>query len=610
MDEGSLSKRDTAPRHELLVPENARKSKVVDTGAVTLPPKQAASAGSTYAELDRTFHAAQGEFTQGASPLALWLAWADWAAHSANAPFRRAQLAEEAVSTCLRFWGGLVEGRTIEPGPGDHRFTDPGWRNLPFSAFQQAFLAAQSWTEKASTGLPGVAPDSERIVNFAARQVLDAFSPSNVPWLNPEVIAATWAEGGMNFVRGAQNYWRDVLALTGSPSSPDGPELRVGRDLAVTPGKVVFRNALIELIQYSPQTDTVRPEPVLIVPAWIMKYYILDLSPRNSLIRYLVASGYTVFCISWRNPGPEMRDTSFDDYRREGFLAALDAVTTICPDETVHACGYCLGGTLLAIGAAAMARDGDDRLASITLFCAQTDFTEAGELQLFTTEDQVAFLEDVMSRQGYLDGRQMGGAFQLLRSRDLIWSRVLKTYWLGKREHPNDLMTWNEDATRMPFRMHSDYLRSLFLRDDLAEGRFKVDGRPIAVRDIRAPFFVVGTETDHVAPWRSVYKIHLLNDGEVTFVLTTGGHNAGIVSEPGHPHRSFHIHVRPAEARYIGPDEWLAGAERRDGSWWPAWVAWLDQRSGPRDRPSPGMGAPAKGYPLLGEAPGQYVLER
>jgi polyhydroxyalkanoate synthase len=368
-----------------------------------------------------------------------------------------------------------------------------------------------------------------------------------------------------------------------------------------------MRTRLMELIQYAPAGDQVRPEPILIVPAWIMKYYILDLSPKNSLIRYLVAQGFTVFCVSWRNPGAELRDVSFDDYRRDGVMAALDAIRAITGWSRVHGCGYCLGGTLLSIAAAAMARDGDRRLASITLLAAQTDFTEAGELQLFTDESQLALLDDVMWRQGYLDSKQMAGAFQMLRSNDLIWSHLIRTYLLGERERPNDLTAWNADATRMPYRMHSDYLHSMFVRNDLAEGRFKVDGRAVAIGEIGAPIFAVGTENDHVAPWRSVYKIHLLNPGEITFVLTSGGHNAGIVSEPGHPNRHFRQACRACSgAPYTASDDWLAAVAPREGSWWPAWTAWLHERSGPWTRPPP-MGAPEAGYPPLDTAPGRYV---
>jgi polyhydroxyalkanoate synthase len=570
----------------------------------TRPAETGPAPPSPLAALDRVLHGIQGKLTGGASPYALPMAFADWALHMANAPFRQMEIAGDAALRMSRL-GAIAAGATvIEPAPNDHRFDDERWKDAPFNLWHQSFLLAAEWVERASGGLPGVAAANERMVNFAMRQWMDVFSPSNLPWANPEIIDRTIATSGANLVAGFRNFLDD---LAGGSAQGDGSGLRVGRDLAATPGKVVFRTPLIELIQYAPSTETVRRPPVLVVPAWIMKYYILDLSPQNSLIRHLVGEGFTVFCISWRNPGAAMRDVGFDDYRL-GLMAAVEAVTAITGQERLHAAGYCLGGTLLSIAAAAMARDRDERLASITLFATQTDFTDAGELQLFVTEDQLAFLEDVMAVQGYLDARQMSGAFQMLRSRDLIWSRLVREYWLGEREHPNDLMTWNADATRMPARMHSEYLRRFFLRDDFAEGRFTVDGQPVALSDIRQPFFVVGTETDHVAPWRSVYKLHLLNPAEITFVLTSGGHNAGIVSEPGHPHRHFRVGTRPAEGGYVGPDAWVAAAELREGSWWPAWIDWLGARSGPRDREPPPIGSAA--YPATADAPGSYVMER
>ncbi len=553
--------------------------------------------------LDNLVHAAEGRATLGLSPTALGLAWLDWATHLANAPFRRLGLARAALHQGRRLAEVAATGvPVIVPPPGDRRFAAPGWQNPPFHLIHQAFLLTEEWWRTAAAAPEGTARANDRIVAFAARQWLDIFSPSNVPWLNPEVIEATAATGGRNLATGAANFLRDLQqALSGRP---DAAGFRIGTDIAATPGKVVLRNELIELIQYAPTTPSVRPEPVLIVPAWIMKYYILDLSPQNSLIRWLVGQGYTVFAISWVNPTAAQRDLSLDDYRRLGVLAALDAVGAITGAAKTHAVGYCLGGTLLSIAAAALARESDDRLASISLFAAQTDFTEAGELQLFITEDQLDFLDDLMTAQGYLDSRQMAGAFQLLRSNDLIWSRAVRNYLLGERELPNDLMAWNADGTRMPARMHREYLHRLFLDNDLAEGRLPVDGRPVSLADIRAPFFVVGTETDHIAPWRSVYKLHLLNDGDMSFVLTSGGHNAGVVSEPGHPRRHYRLAHRRRGDRYLGPEEWFAATAPRDGSWWPNWVAFLAARSGPPIPPPPLGG---KDFPPLAEAPGSYV---
>jgi polyhydroxyalkanoate synthase len=347
---------------------------------------------------------------------------------------------------------------------------------------------------------------------------------------------------------------------------------------------------------------------VLIVPAWIMKYYILDLSPENSLVRYLVDHGHTVFMISWKNPGSEDRDLGMEDYRRLGIMAALDAISAIIPERRVHAVGYCHGGTLLAIAAAAMAREHDERVKSMTLFAAQTDFTEVGELSLFIDESQVTYLENMMLDQGYLDATQMSGAFQLLRSNDLIWSRVIHEYLLGERERMSDLMAWNADTTRLPYRMHAEYLHSLFLHYDLFEGSYQVDDRPVTLNDIRVPIFAVGTVRDHVAPWRSVYKIALLTDTDVTFLLTSGGHNAGIVSEPGHPHRSYQYATRLADEPYIDPDTWQTAMPVQEGSWWPTWQAWLAKRSSGRVMP-PCLSAPACGYSPLREAPGTYVLQ-
>ena len=403
------------------------------------------------------------------------------------------------------------------------------------------------------------------MVEYTSRQILDMVAPSNFPLTNPEILLQTIGTGGLNLAKGWQNLIEDAeRAFSGK--RPIGAEnFVVGRDVAITPGKIVYRNRLIELIQYAPATATVRPEPILIVPAWIMKYYILDLSPQNSLVRYLTEQGFTVFMISWKNPGPEDRDLSLDDYRTLGVMNALDAVNAIVADQKVHAVGYCLGGTLLSIAAAAMARDGDDRLATKTLFAAQTDFTEAGEIMLMIDESQIAFLEDMMWEQGFLDSRQMAGAFQMLRSNDLIWSRLVHEYMLGGRQKMTDLMAWNADATRMPYRMHSEYLRSLFLNNDLAEGRFMVGGKPITLTDIRTPVLAVGTEHDHIAPWRSTYKVNLQFDTEVTYLLTSGGHNAGIVSEPGHHGRSFRIATKHPNDHYLDPGQILCGSAAQGG---------------------------------------------
>jgi polyhydroxyalkanoate synthase len=570
----------------------------------------------TPANIDRLIHAAMGRATAGISPASLRLAYMDWAIHLAQSPGKWQKLVEKAARKAIRFNGyasrALVDQKMppcIEPLPQDHRFDDSAWQKLPFNLIYQSFLLNQQWWHNVTTGIGGVSPHHEQVVSFVARQLLDMVSPVNFIATNPTLLETTVKEGGQNLWRGAMNFLEDWDRMVGAKPPVGAEQFRPGETVAITDGKVVFRNRLIELIQYAPTTDTVYAEPILIVPAWIMKYYILDLSPTNSLVKYLVDRGHTVFMISWHNPTAADSDLDLEDYLRLGVLDALDAVSAILPDRNINAVGYCLGGTLLSIAAAYLAQKQDARLKSMTLLAAQTDFTEAGELTLFIDDSQLNFLEDIMWSQGYLDTRQMAGAFQLLRSNDLVWSLILHEYLMGRRQPMNDLMAWNSDATRMPFKMHSEYLRRLFLKNDLFEGRYKVGGKPIAMTDITVPMFVVSTETDHVAPWRSVYKINLLADADITFVLTSGGHNAGIVSEPGHPNRHFRLAHRGPSTAYIDPDSWVSSNSPRDGSWWGEFAAWLENASAGRVAP-PSMGAPAKNYRVVATAPGTYVHER
>ncbi len=554
-------------------------------------------------DLDRTLHIAQAKLFGGLSRASISLAIAEWAIQFGNQPARRAALGRQAAEDLVALWTQAL-GLPVEPlcpAPDDHRFRYPRWNGGPFALAQQAFLRTERWWHDATTGVPGVSRQHGEMVSFLARQMLDVLSPSNIPILNPEVIDTTLEQRGANLEQGFRNFLMD-LAVTAQHATEQLPHTP-GKDVAITQGSVVFRNELIELILYAPLTEKVRPEPILIVPAWIMKYYILDLSPENSFIRYMVSQGYTVFCISWLNPGAEQRDVHFDDYRSSGVMAALDAVGAICGSPKIHAIGYCLGGTLLSIAAAAMARDGDGRLGSLTLLAAQTDFTEAGELQLFITEAQLSLLDDIMWKQGYLDSKQMAGTFAMLRSNDLIWSRTMRRYYLGIEDHASDMMSWDADSTRMPYRMHSEYLRSLYLNNDLAEGMFNVQGRPVLINEIHLPCFITGAETDWVAPWRSVHKFLLLNDGEVTFVLASGGHNGGVVSVPGASHRHFRISRRASHGPYQSPEEWKQAATLTEGSWWPAFLSFLDSHS---SEPI----APPSGYPTLEAAPGHYVLQR
>lgn len=595
-----------------LAPSHPTSASMLDFDA-----KSEALSLEAFASIDRAREALSAQLTGGLSPAALALAFIDWSIHMAAAPGKRAELAYKAGRKASRLLGHVAASglnaeapACIEPLPGDDRFRSEAWRRFPYNVWSQAFLLNQQWWHNVTHEVPGVTPHHEDVVSFTTRQLLDMASPSNLPFANPDVVEKTLASGGANLVEGFRNWLEDTARqATGEP--PVGTEgFVVGRDVAVTPGKVVFRNHLIELIQYAPTTETVAAEPILIVPAWIMKYYILDLSPQNSLIRHLVAQGHTVFCVSWRNPTEQDRDLGLDDYRTLGIMAALDAVGVIVPDRKIHAAGYCLGGTLLSIAAAAMARSGDERLGSLTLFAAQTDFTEPGELALFIDDSQLHVLESMMWNRGYLDAGQMAGAFQLLRSNDLIWSRIVHDYLMGERTPMNDLMAWNADTTRMPYKMHAQYLRKLYLGNALAAGHLMVDGHPVSLQNIRTPLFIVGTERDHVAPWRSVYKVHALVDAEVTFVLASGGHNAGIVSEPGHPRRHFRIATRHHGDASLGADEWAERAETREGSWWLPWIDWLASHSSAERIAPPAMGDAANGLAPLADAPGSYVLQR
>ena len=567
--------------------------------------------------VDPAFHAALARRFASLSPAAGLLAASDWALHLATSPGKCMDLARLAMHQSGELAEYARERMTagsdrqarlgVEPAVEDRRFRDPEWQQWPFNYLHQSFLFRQQWWDAATRGVRGVEKHHENIVSFAARQWLDIFSPGNQLATNPVVLKRTLQQGGANLLRGALNAVDDLQRLAAEQGPAGVEDFVVGRDVAITPGKVVLKNRLMELIQYTPTTAAVHPEPILIVPAWIMKYYILDLSPHNSLIGYLVDQGHTVFCVSWKNPGYEDRDLGMDDYLELGFHAALDAVTTIVPGQKVHATGYCLGGTMLAIAAAAMARDGDERLASLSTFTAQTDFSEPGELGLFVDESQLSLLEAQMAQTGYLKASQMAGAFQMLRSYDLLWSRMVNEYLLGDRAPMNDLMAWNADATRMPAKMHSQYLRRLFLNDDLSEGHYPVRGKPVSLGGITLPTFMVGTVTDHVAPWRSVFKLHLMSPAEITFALTSGGHNAGIVNPPGNPRRHYQLLTRAAGGSYVAPDEWLQKAPEAQGSWWPAWLAWLQARSGAPVKP-PRTGASA--YKPVCDAPGRYVLEK
>ena len=562
---------------------------------------------------DRLLHAQLARLSGGISPAALRMAFDDWFTHLSLNPAQQGallrKLAVDGQQAAVYALQALAHTGTPAPAtlPPDRRFASTAWQAWPFNVWSQSFLRTQRWWQDATTGVSGVSCHHEAVVAFTVRQLLDMASPANFVLSNPEVLARAWQTGGASLAQGFGNAMAETQRLL-AQAPPTGSEaFQVGVDVAATPGKVVFRNHLIELIQYAPAGAAVHPEPVLIIPAWIMKYYILDLSPSNSLIGYLVAQGHTVFCVSWRNPGAQDRDLGMDDYLRLGVMDALDAVQAVRPKHQIHAVGYCLGGTLLSIAAAAMGRDGDTRLASLSLFAAQTDFSEPGELALFIDESQVRMIEDIMFEQGYLDNKQMASTFELLSSTDLVWSRLLHDYLMGERRPLSDLMAWNADGTRMPYRMHSEYLRRLFLHNDLASGRYPVGAQPVALRDIACPIYCLGMEHDHVAPWQSVYKLNLQIDTHSTFVLSSGGHNGGIVNPPGVPARSFRAQERKHGQAFAAPQAWLQTAPRHEGSWWPHWCSWLQQHSS-APVPPPAMGR--AGHPPLCDAPGTYVLQK
>jgi len=562
--------------------------------------------------MDREFRTALAQASGGISPIELGLATMDWISHLAISPGTRVQLVQSFFGKIQHLGIYAVESlfKRAAAGPAssiERRMSSEVWQKWPFNVFAQAHQVSKDWWKEATIGVEGVRSEHEIMVHAVADQILDMVSPANSPFTNPEVIKTTIKERGRNLGRGLRFFVQDQMRDAGKNGVAESDAFKVGENIGITPGKVVFQNSLIELIQYAPLTGEVGAEPVFITPPWIMKYYILDLSPHNSLVKYLCEQGKTVFMISWKNPKREDKHLSFEDYLSLGVMKALDAVTAICPKKKVHALGYCIGGTLLSIAAAAMARDDDDRLASLSLLATLTDFSEAGEVTRFISASQLSFLEKLMWKRGYLSSENMGGAFSALRSSDLIYAGIVDRYLMGQKASLNDLMSWNADGTRMPARMHTEYLQQLYLDNLLAQNRFQVGGRTISLSDIRVPLFVLGTETDHVTPWQSVFKIHQLVPSELTFVLTNGGHNAGVVCGPEHPRRRFRSHTRIPGDKYLGPDTWMEQCDVQPGSWWPTWDTWLDQLTSAKVSP-PSMGASRKGYKPLRDAPGEYVL--
>lgn len=553
--------------------------------------------------MDKTYQANLAKLTAGISPASIGTSYFSWISQLMQAPGTMIKL---ALHPSLHFADHITNLFTQnKPANGqDVRFHTENWAYYPWRWWAELFLQIEEWALTAATEIPGLSAPVKRTISFITRQILDAASPSNFVITNPDLLQETLRSHGKNLIRGTELAIQDFLEkLTGSP--PAGAEYFIpGKHVAITKGKVIFQNHLIELIQYESQTRQVYKEPVLMLPAWIMKYYILDLLPENSLVDWLTKQGHSVFIVSWKNPDSKDRDLGLNEYYRLGAMAAIDAVSKAIPDTPIHLMGYCLGGTLAMITAAAMANNNDNRLKTLSLLAAQGDFTEAGELLLFITKSEVSFLKNMMWDQGYLDTKQMAGTFQMLRSYDLIWSKMVQDYMHGTQRGMIALLAWNADATRMPYKMHSEYLEKLFLNNDFSEGRFTVEGKYVVAENIHTPAFVVSTEKDHVAPWKSVYKTHLMINGDITFVLTSGGHNAGIISEPGHPDRSYLIRERKKNASYIAPQIWQNEAKEQSGSWWIAWHKWLVHHSSSTQVEPPVLD------PTLPDAPGVYVLQK
>ena len=501
----------------------------------------------------------------------------------------------------------------VQPERGDRRFRDAAWdESVLFDFIKQTYLLTARTIQDSVSKVEGLDDKTAQKLDFYTRQFVDALAPTNFATTNPEVLRATMESRGENLVRGLENLFDDLEAGEGKlrVRQTDEAAFKVGRDMAVTPGSVVFENDLMQLIQYEPTTKKVATTPLLIIPPWINKYYILDLRPDNSFVRWCVAQGLTVFVISWVNPDAELAEKDFADYLREGPIAALDAIEQATGQTTAHAVGYCLGGTLLATTMAYLtAHKMADRIASATFLATMIDFSEAGELTVFIDEEQLTALERRMDDRGYLDGAEMANTFNMLRANDLIWSFVVSNYMLGKQPLPFDLLYWNSDSTRMPAAMHSFYLRNMYQQNQLVvPGGIEIEGTPIDLRQVKTPVFLLSTRDDHIAPWQSTYAATQLFSGPVTFCVSASGHIAGVVNPPKDDKSKEKYCYWTNPKISPSPDNWLSSAERHDGSWWPNWRAWLADTV-PDDKPASPR-KPGTGLKVIEPAPGRYVLAR
>ena len=506
-------------------------------------------------------------------------------------------------STWLKMLG-MQAPPVAEPAAGDARFKDQDWSsNFVFDHIKQSYLIAARHIQQAVSKVGGLPPDTEKKVAFFTRQYVDALAPSNFLLTNPQVLRETLASGGQNLVRGLNNLLTDLEKGHGELriSMTDENAFELGRNVATTPGKVVHQTALMQLIQYLPATGQVYKRPLVIIPPWINKYYILDLREKNSFIRWAVAQGHTVFVLSWVNPDARLAQKGFDDYMREGALAAFDAIEKLTGERDVNAIGYCLGGTLLGATLGYLSNKNQDRVSSATFFVSLLDFSQPGELGVFIDEQQVANLEKKMNQRGYLEGSEMAGTFNLLRANDLVWSFVVNNYLLGKDPFPFDLLYWNADSTRMPARMHSFYLRNMYINNLLGKpGGIELDGVPIDLGAVKVPSYFISTVEDHIAPWQATYKGAKYLGGPVRFVLGGSGHIAGIVNPPAA--KKYHYFTNDALPET--PEEWFRGARQIPGSWWEDWQSWIDRQSGGEKVPARTPQDP------LEDAPGSYATLR
>ena len=501
--------------------------------------------------------------------------------------------------------GAGSKAAVIEPAPNDGRWKHPAWNENPlFDTLKQGYLLATRAVLESIDEAQGVDEETKSRVKFFAKQFCDAMSPTNFAFLNPAVIEETLRTGGRNFARGAENYIADLRDNDGRPALVDKSAFEVGRNVATSVGQVVYRNELIELIQYAPSTETVYERPLVIVPPWINKYYILDLQPANSLIKYATDTGLSTFVVSWRNPDASLAGLGFGDYLELGPLTAIRVAREIAGSEDVNQIGYCIGGTLTAMELAYLAKTDPDRVRAVTFFAALTDFADVGDLRHFLGEEALAFLEQKLDEEGVLPASHMADTFNMLRANDLIWNVAVNRYLLGKDAPKFDLLYWNSDATRMPAAMHKYYLNHMYVRNDLAAGKLEHDGVRIDLRSIKNDVYTVASIEDHIAPWRSVYKMTQSFGGPIRFRLGHSGHIAGIINPPASGKGNYW----ESDANPPTADEWIAQARKHPGSWWPDWQAWIIERSGERVPASIAPGSAA--YPPLGPAPGTYVLEK